>query len=156
MNYSVIQSFSGDFDWLSNFYLCPVKFEGHIYPSSEHAYQAAKVPDNGRYLFKQPGMSCGDAKRLGRRIKAREDWHTYRIHAMAAILLDKFTRNPSLARRLVDTGDVLLVEGNHWGDCYWGVYKGVGENNLGHLLMDLRGQLQGLCNIFNDGNTRVS
>jgi predicted NAD-dependent protein-ADP-ribosyltransferase YbiA (DUF1768 family) len=29
--------------WLSNFYPCTIEYEGITYPSSEHAYQAAKT-----------------------------------------------------------------------------------------------------------------
>jgi predicted NAD-dependent protein-ADP-ribosyltransferase YbiA (DUF1768 family) len=30
------------------------------------------------------------------------------------------------------------VEGNSWGDTYWGVCKGKGQNKLGHILMQVR------------------
>jgi predicted NAD-dependent protein-ADP-ribosyltransferase YbiA (DUF1768 family) len=39
------------------------------------------------------------------------------------------------------TGDEELVEGNWWNDTFWGVCNGVGENNLGKLLMKIRAEL---------------
>lgn len=44
--------------------------------------------------------------------------------------------------RLAETGDVDLVEGNTWGDTFWGVYNGRGENWLGVLLMLTREELR--------------
>ena len=41
----VIDSFGGEYSFLSNFHKCKVEFEGMTYPSVEHAFQAAKNPD---------------------------------------------------------------------------------------------------------------
>ena len=35
----------------------------------------------------------------------------------------KFT-DPMLAEMLLATGDAELIEGNNWGDCYWGRVDG--------------------------------
>jgi predicted NAD-dependent protein-ADP-ribosyltransferase YbiA (DUF1768 family) len=36
-----------------------------------------------------------------------------------------------------------LEERNSWGDSYWGTdINGVGENNLGKILMDIRSELK--------------
>jgi hypothetical protein len=49
---------------------------------------------------------------------------------------------PEMRKLLESTGDMPLVEGNMWGDKYWGVClkKGVGQNNLGIILMNERGR----------------
>lgn len=39
---------------------------------------------------------------------------------------------------LLKTGDEELVEGNTWGDTFWGVCKGKGRNELGKILMKVR------------------
>ena len=44
----VIDSFGGEYSFLSNFHKCKVEFEGMTYPSVEHAFQAAKNPDPER------------------------------------------------------------------------------------------------------------
>ncbi len=56
---------------------------------------------------------------------------------MLDLLRIKFTI-PTLRERLLATGDQTLIEGNTWGDTYWGVCRGVGLNNLGTLLMQVR------------------
>lgn len=45
-----------------------------------------------------------------------------------------------LSEMLEATGDAELIEGNHWGDTFWGVCNGVGQNNLGKLLMAIRSE----------------
>ena len=43
---------------------------------------------------------------------------------------------------LLATGEEYLVEGNTWGDKYWGVCGGIGLNHLGKLLMQVRDELE--------------
>lgn len=59
---------------------------------------------------------------------------------MWEILRAKFKQHPELAAMLIATGDAELVEGNTWGDTFWGrdLATGHGENHLGRLLMELR------------------
>lgn len=57
---------------------------------------------------------------------------------MRAILESKFS-DKQLYNLLLETKPRLLVEGNYWGDTFWGQCPvGVGENNLGKLLMEIR------------------
>lgn len=133
-----IDDFRGPYRWLSNFHICPVMYEGELYPSSEHAYMAAKTTNSEiraeiRALPK-PGM----AKKVGKNLRLRDGWDDMRISVMETILRDKFTRNLNLKQMLLDTCDFELIEGNTWGDVFFGVCNGVGENNLGKLLMKLR------------------
>jgi hypothetical protein len=60
---------------------------------------------------------------------------------MYRILRAKFTQNKNLRKMLVDTGDAYLEETNYWHDTFWGVYNGIGENNLGKLLMVVRDEI---------------
>lgn len=52
---------------------------------------------------------------------------------------------PTIAhqRLLLDTGDAILEEGNHWNDTFWGVRlkNGQGQNHLGKILMQVRMEL---------------
>ena len=59
---------------------------------------------------------------------------------MTNIVFEKFQQNPLLAKRLLETGDCMLQEGNYWKDLFWGVdlKTGEGENHLGKILMELR------------------
>ena len=56
---------------------------------------------------------------------------------MLELVLQKFARS-SLRSKLLDTDQRLLVEGNVWGDTYWGVCNNIGQNNLGKILMHVR------------------
>ena len=40
-----IDSFSGEYDFLSNFYSQEITYDGIKYPTNEHAFQAAKTLD---------------------------------------------------------------------------------------------------------------
>jgi hypothetical protein len=60
---------------------------------------------------------------------------------MVDLLCQKFT-NSELRQKLLATEDAILIEGNTWGDTFWGVCKGVGKNHLGKILMAIRKELQ--------------
>lgn len=136
-----ITAFNGDYRFLSNFWKCPVVYDGMSYPTSENAYQAAKTLDReARYPFLT--MSAAEAKKAGRSVDMRVDWELVKERVMTSIVMVKFWSSPELAQRLVDTGSAKLIEGNHWGDRYWGVYRGQGENRLGLILMGVRESLQ--------------
>lgn len=136
-----IDSFMGEYRWLSNFHKCSVEFEGSIYPSSENAYMASKTLDKElrkAFLFIEPR----EAKRLGRQIPLREDWEDIKDIMMYRICWTKFNENSDLWTKLYDTEDAELIEGNTWGDVYWGVCGGVGKNMLGKILMEIRRELR--------------
>lgn len=137
-----INRFSGPYKFLSNFYPTPVEYNGHVWQSSEHAYMSAKS-NNPHYLsqLKQCSTS-GQAKQLGRVVELRKDWEQVKNYVMLEVLRVKFAKDSPLAFCLLATGDLRLVEGNTWGDTYWGVCKGVGENWLGRMLMQVREELR--------------
>lgn len=138
-----ITSFSGEYRFLSNFWLCAVPADdGFSYPSTEHAYQAEKTLDPDQRQKIRLADTSGIAKRLGRSVTKRPDWDDIKLGVMERLLRHKFTLHPSLKEKLLATGDRKLIEGNTWGDTYWGVCKGTGENNLGKLLMKIREELR--------------
>lgn len=137
----IIASFSGEYRFLSNFYPAEVWEFGMKFPTAEHAFQAAKTLDESERRKIQKAETPGQAKRLGRTVELRPDWEQIKLDVMRAILLDKFTRNPELADWLMATDPAKLVEGNTWGDTYWGVCEGKGHNMLGELLMAVRSEL---------------
>lgn len=138
----VINSFSGPYAFLSNFHAASVSYEDLIYPTVEHAFQAAKTRDTiERRRFILLSMPPGRAKYYGRRLTLRPDWERIKIHVMEDCLESKFLRHRHLHDKLLATGDATLIEGNTWGDTFWGVCGGRGENHLGKLLMQLRKDL---------------
>lgn len=139
----VINSFHDKYRFLSNFYPCQVNHEGQVYPSTEHAFQAAKTEDRNARLLIAQASHPAEAKRLGKRVALRPNWLNLRVGIMSELLALKF-QAPQLAQQLLATGDEELIEGNGWGDTYWGVCRGEGQNILGRLLMALRSALRGV------------
>jgi N-glycosidase YbiA len=134
-----ISSFTGEYRFLSNFWPALVEMDGSLYPTVEHAYQAAKTRDNDEHSRRiiQALDTPGRAKSYARTIRLRGDWEQIKIQVMEGLLAQKFstcTLGPMLER----TWPKELIEGNTWGDTFWGVCKGVGHNHLGKLLMLIR------------------
>lgn len=133
----MITSFSGDYDFLSNFYAAPIEYEGEIYPSVEHAYQAAKTACAADRQRIRDAATPGAAKRIGQTVVLTPDWYCRRERVMECLLIQKFA-DADLRQRLLATGEDKLVEGNYWGDTFWGVCRGRGSNRLGNILMSIR------------------
>ncbi len=134
-----IKGFKGQHRWLSNFYKCKLKYEGVVYPSSEHAYQAAKSNDDRVKSVIAQLPDAKTAKRFGQSIEKRPDWEEVKEAVMLDILREKF-RSAPLKNWLDSTGDAFLEETNNWGDVFWGVCDGVGANKLGQILMQVRSE----------------
>lgn len=131
--------FFGVFRFLSNFFPARVHYEGLDYLSVEHAYQAAKWPLHKRQEFTM--CTAGQAKKLGKKAPNLnvKEWDEKKYNIMAILVLQKFLMNQPLKEMLLATEDAYLEETNHWMDRYWGVDEdGVGENNLGRILMGVR------------------
>lgn len=133
-----ITRFRGQYWFLSNFYpYSGLKFHGIWYKNSEAAFQAQKTL-NLRIQESYKNLSPLEAKRLGKQIKMRSDWDIVKDAVMLQVVSAKFYWNPTLVWKLIETGDAELIEGNTWGDTYWGICNGVGQNRLGYILMLIR------------------
>lgn len=137
----MIDSFDGEYEFLSNFYEQPILYIGHWFNTTEHAFQAAKAALDSDVKRIQAAKTPGQAKRLGRKIQLRSDWEAVKLQIMFDILWIKF-ENPDLRAKLLATGNQPLVEGNNWGDKFWGKVDGVGKNHLGIVLMDVRQKIR--------------
>lgn len=135
-----VSAFSGEYRFLSNFWPARIAYEGIEYPSTEHAYQAAKTLDVGYRNFVAGLSTAAQAKRAGKAAQLRSDWEQVKLQVMEDVLRLKFT-DPDLAARLTATRGRELIEGNTWGDRFWGVCGGRGENHLGKLLTKIRDSL---------------
>lgn len=133
-----IAKFSGENAFLSNFFACFIMHDGIMYPSVEHAFQASKTLRLGERHKIADTTTPGDAKRLGRKVTLHPDWEQCKIGVMSELVLYKFASNPDLRSKLLGTGDAELIEGNTWGDTFWGVCEGEGQNHLGRILMQVR------------------
>jgi ribA/ribD-fused uncharacterized protein len=150
----------------SNFYSVQVTFNGITYPTSEHAYQAAKflpnTPEEREYIdiiskANTPGIALILAnqknvggykwrtdlnpiiqKYLNLGVKMRPDWDDVKIRIMALVVHDKFMYNERLKKLLVSTGERSIAEHTH-RDKFWADgADGSGKNWLGRILMALR------------------
>jgi len=143
-----INSFREEYRFLSNFWPVKIFYDGLLYPSVEHAYQAQKTDHEGIRQEIANMSKAGDAKRRGEELKLlrqiRPEWNVeFKLKVMVSLVEQKFSPlNPELVQKLLLTGDnTELIEGNTWGDTFWGVYEGIGENYLGKILMETRTKL---------------
>ena len=143
----IINKFRGEYNFLSNFYISPVKFNGITFFNSEAAYQSAKCKDKDQ-MIQFRGLSGKEAKYMGRKVEIRADWDKIKFQLMSDIVKDKFKRNAYLRKKLKDTGNEVIQETNYWHDNIWGVCECrkckdiLGENNLGKILMEIREELR--------------
>lgn len=149
-----IENFTDDETrFLSNFYphkkdggkyphkVC-VTYNGHTFDCVETAYQAAKYIDSAKQA-QFVLMSPYEAKAYWEnRSDWRPDWHDIKLSIMQDLVWQKFSNSPELAKMLLETGDAVLEEGNDWGDTFWGICDGKGENHLGKILMHTREKLR--------------
>jgi ribA/ribD-fused uncharacterized protein len=152
-----LKAFTGDLDFCSNFYdLRPyggIEYDGLVYPSLEHAYQAAKTLFvNFRELIRT-APTAGKAKALGKKVTLREGWNEMRVSVMEKLLRKKFAI-PELNARLLETATETLVEVNSWHDQEWGdcdcrMHQATtGKNWLGQILMKIREELNTQSSLF--------
>jgi ribA/ribD-fused uncharacterized protein len=135
--HTVIDRFSGEFGFLSNFYEASLWVDGDRHPTVEHAYQAAKSNDPETKKLIREARSPYVAKRLGQAVQLPADWDTKKVSVMRTLVKEKF-KNPLLRSLLMATESATLVENNTWGDKFWGVCGGVGQNWLGRILEEVR------------------
>lgn len=109
----VINQFKGEFDFLSNRYCCRFVWQGLKYSSVEAAFKNL-IPPSG--------------------------WENSQVDIMKSIVMAKFEQNPSLMKKLADTGNRILINGNNKQESFWGVdlYSWQGDNHLGKILMEIR------------------
>lgn len=137
-----IDRFTGDHSFLSNFHPSPVALDGETYTTVEHAFQAAKTRDPAARKRIREAKTPGSAKALGRRVQLRTDWEDVKVEIMTDLVRQKFTAHPDLATKLLGTRGAELVEGNTWGDRFWGMSRGTGRNELGRILMKVRTEIR--------------
>ena len=140
MKAKTINEFRGKYFFLSNFYKCEFVLDRVVWRSVEHFYQAQKTIDLTQQLAIINAPTAEEAKQLGQTTILRSDWNLVKDSVMFLGVSAKFSI-PKLRERLLATGDSTLIEGNDWGDTYWGVTEAGGKNKLGILLMEIREKL---------------
>lgn len=128
--------------WMSNFFACPLNYQGHKYLTAEAAYQLAKCAQPTEEQYKEFGtMKGAAAKTAGRKVTMRGDWDKIKDQVMYDVLFAKFS-DAGLKAKLLATGDTQLIHLVTWNDLYWGRGKdGKGLNRMGEILMQVRKDL---------------
>lgn len=136
-----IDSFRGEYAFLSNMFFTPFVVNGIHYTCVESAFQSFKLADKAERIKFSP-LNGSEAKKLGKRVSLRSDWEEIKTEIMFRLLKKKF-EIPALREQLLATGNAELVEGNDWGDIFWGVDRTLGgKNMLGKMLMKIRETLR--------------
>ena len=109
--------------------------------------RGSEFPDHDLYsAFSNRNMTSGNIKVISDYLQrlglARPRWDDDKVKIMIDLLLQKFD-DVELKTYLVGTNDKYLMEGNVWGDVFWGVCEKRGRNVLGHMLMIIRSHLRG-------------
>lgn len=138
----MINGFKGEYKFLSNFYKKDILYNGILYKSSEHAYQALKSTNKEDHDLVSNQQSPRMSKKIGSKIKVRSDWEDIKYNIMMDILRVKF-KDPILSKMLLNTNNKFLKETNNWhdntwGDCVCDKCKENGKNWLGEILMKIR------------------
>jgi ribA/ribD-fused uncharacterized protein len=135
-----------DFYVLSNFSAFSVQWGGFRYPTSEHLYHVEKFRnyrgDIADLIAYAP--SAHEAFKIAERHKAdrRPDWDEIKVGVMREILRAKVAQHEYVRRKLLATGDRILIE-DSWRDDFWGWGPSCdGQNTLGKLWMEVRAELR--------------
>ncbi|MGH3584926.1 MAG: NADAR family protein [Pseudonocardia sp.] len=136
-----ITFYTPDFYVFNNFSAHAIEFRGELYPTAEHAYQAAKCTDPRGKEAIRGAHSPILAKRLANEIfrEARDpEWDDKKLAVAEEILRVKLAQHVEAQEALKNSGDEDIIEDSPT-DYFWGAgADGSGENMLGKLWMKIR------------------
>lgn len=136
------------FGVFSNLFRSKVEFEGRIFPTAEHAYQAGKASKEAvrEWILSAPTPALAAMAAHGLYTwDIVPNWSKIKFDRMRQVLKAKFTQHEELKALLLSTGSKRLVEAGRVDNAVnrlWGEVNGRGQNMLGVLLMELRSELQ--------------
>lgn len=135
-----------DFYVLSNFSAFNLLWKHTRFETSEAAYHWEKFMPNhpGVAALISEAASAHDAFKIAERYRSvrRPDWDAVKVDIMRDILRAKADQHEYVRRKLLATGDRVLIE-NSWRDDFWGWGPNRdGRNMLGRLWMEVRAELR--------------
>ena len=144
--FSTIGFYPREFYCLDNFSAFQVQYEGVLYPTVEHAYQAQKFLQTAPEVAEQirTAASPHDAKRIAgaNQIACPSDWDARKLLVMENLLRAKLHQHPYVRQKLLETRDMPIVEDSP-KDNFWGCGDPrTGGNHMGKLWMKLREELR--------------
>lgn len=131
------------------------------FDTSEAAYHFEKFIKRGRVPTLEQRQiaheirrapSAHEAFKIAERNKhlRRDDWDDIKIDVMRRIIRAKADQHEYVRRKLLATGERLLIEGS-WRDNFWGVGpNGDGQNMLGKLWMELRADFRAAADFLGE------
>lgn len=141
----VVGFYDREFYCFSNFSSFAVKWKGKLWPTSEHAYQAAHFFKTAPALANKihKAKSAYEAYKLANLYadKDQENWNEIKITIMEDIVRHKLKQHSYIMHKLMQTGKRLIVEDSP-KDAFWGWGpKRDGRNELGKIWMKLRDEI---------------
>ncbi len=125
-----------------NFSSFQVDYDGYLWPTSEHAFQAVGFKDIANDIFEliKKAKSAHDAQKIAyeNKNKLTADWNNRKVSVMKDILRHKIDQHPYVLKKLLQSGDREIIE-DSWRDAEWGWGEDrQGKNLLGNIWMELR------------------
>ncbi len=129
-----------------NFSSFKVLYNGVLYSTVEHAYQASKFLETAPEIAKQitESYSAHEAQKIAyaNKDKQRADWDIIKVDFMEKLLRAKLEQNPYVKKKLLETENYMICEDSP-KDSFWGIGPDrKGQNQLGKLWMKLRDELR--------------
>lgn len=141
-----ISSFTSQYSFLSNDHICLVHYEGLLYASVTHAFQAARCqsPELRESISKMHDIEPMFS--LVEEIDDPANWSQIRVRIMEILIRDKFRRNHILRQRLIETGSSIIQnsyeDNSNPSNSFWGTVNERGENVVGKILMKIRTDIE--------------
>lgn len=132
---------TSQFPFLRNGYKCSITFDGEIYPSVEHAYQASKTDLERHRDEIRDAATAKDAVDLGRSLVLRRGWNMDKLAYMEDFLRQKFS-NEKLMEKMSQLDDSPIkadMPSDFWGT---GNIDGAGQNMLGKILTKIKDEIK--------------
>ena len=142
---SVIGFYPREFYCLDNFSSFKVEYKGYVYASLEEAYQSAMFLTTAPEVAEKIKLcfSAHEAQKIAfeNKSKQRSDWDEVKLEIMGDLVRLKVAQNPYVKKKLLETGEYLIVEDSP-KDSFWGWGKDRnGQNNLGKIWMEVRDEI---------------
>lgn len=146
--------FQGEESFLSNFYSATFKLEEHTFTSAEQAYFFFKARTCKNEEAASVFLSMSNPRKIksdGDNIPSKAVWEANKEAFMRSVVYSKFSQNPEIRDKLLNTGEAPLYEctRNRWWGCGlrfdspdWNNMNPPGLNKLGSILMEVRSALR--------------
>jgi N-glycosidase YbiA len=136
-----ITFYTPEFYVFNNFSAHAIEFGNKLYPTAEHAYQAAKCTDPKGKEEIRHARSPILAKRLANetyRAARDPNWSHKKLAVVEEILRAKLAQHAEAREALRNSGDEEIIEDSPT-DYFWGAgADGSGQNMLGKIWMRIR------------------